>query len=333
MFRKATKKQAKLRATFNGPAGSGKTFSSLELAKALGGRIALIDTEHGAAQHYADRFDFDAVNLEDQSIESYIKVIIAAGQAGYGVLIVDSLSHAWAGKGGALEVVDRVGGNNKFTNGWKVVTPLHNRLIDTLLAYPGHLICTMRTKTEWVLEKDEKGRTVPQKVGTAPVQRDGMEYEFDVVAEMDVRGNVIVTKTRCSLLSGLGGLLTHKEVPTMGATLKAWLSEGVAPEAATPPPAPPAQPASSSAQPAPAADFDVNATPAPGPAVAPPPTPEESEQKLLGLLQSAKSKMDLERLTPALRSLPGPVRDRLRPLWAKRLAEVTKKGGAHAAHG
>lgn len=327
MFRKATKKQAKLRCTFDGPAGSGKTYSALLLAKTLGGRVAVLDTEHGSASKYANLFSFDAADLNDHSIESYIRSINAAAAAKYDVLIIDSLTHAWAGKGGALEVVDRVGGNNKFTNGWKVVTPLHNQLIDALLAYPGHLICTMRTKTEWVVEKDEKGRAVPQKVGTAPVQRDGMEYEFDVVADLDVRGNVTITKTRCPALSGTGALLTHADVGALGLKLKAWLSDGEPDVAA--PPAPASAP--QAATPPPAADFDVNATPPPASADKPP-SPEESEQQLLQLLQKAASKADLERLTKALRDLPSEARERLRPVWARRLSEVTQKGGAHAAH-
>lgn len=225
-FQKATKKKAKLRLTLDGPAGSGKTYSALELAKKLGGRVAVIDTEHGSAAKYADRFEFDSVELPEFSLETYLKAIGAAAQAGYDVLIIDSLSHAWTGKGGALEQVDRIGGNNKFTNGWKQVTPLHNRLIDTILSFPGHVICTMRTKTEWVIEQDKNGRSVPRKIGLAPVQREGMEFEFDVVADLSAEGHLTISKTRCPDLSGSAGLLRREEIAEVGNKLVAWLSDG-----------------------------------------------------------------------------------------------------------
>lgn len=222
MFTKATKHQAKLRLTFDGPAGSGKTYSSLTLAKALRGKTALIDTEHGSASKYADLFDFDTVSLKDFALETYIKTIKAAGEAGYEILIIDSLTHAWNGKGGALEQVDRISGN-KFSNGWRTVTPLHTALIDTMLSYPGHLIATMRTKMEYVVEQ-VNGKSIPRKLGMAPVQREGMEYEFDVIADLSVGGDVTISKTRCPALQGVSA--KHEDVASIGAQLFLWLSEG-----------------------------------------------------------------------------------------------------------
>lgn len=236
MFQKATKRQAKLRLTFDGPAGSGKTFSSLVLAKGLGGKTALIDTEHGSASKYADRFDFDAAELSEFSLDTYIKAIGEAAKAGYEVLIIDSLSHAWTGKGGALEEVDRSGGANKFASGWKTVTPKHNRLVDTILAYPGHVICTMRTKMQYEVVEDKNGKKVPQKIGMGPIQREGMEYEFDVIAELTVDGALTITKTRCPDLSGSAGLLRYEDVPKLAAKLNAWLADGVEAPPATMPP-------------------------------------------------------------------------------------------------
>lgn len=225
MFQKATKKAAKLRLALDGPAGSGKTYNALLVAQTLGGKVALLDTEHGSASKYADKFSFDAAELDLFSIDNYLKAISAAASAGYDVLIIDSLSHAWSGRGGALEEVDRAGGSNKFTNGWGTVTPKHNRLIDAIVAFPGHVIATMRTKSEYVIE-DKNGKKVPRRIGTAPVQRDGMEYEFDVVVELDRDGQVTITKTRCSDLAGSAGMLTYADVPQMAKTLRAWLSDG-----------------------------------------------------------------------------------------------------------
>lgn len=145
MFKPAIKSQSKLRAALIGAAGCGKTFSALSIASGLGSSIGLIDTEHGSASKYADKFSFSSVVLERFSPDDYIKAIHAAAQFGFDMLIIDSLSHAWAGKGGILEMVDNAGQGgkgNSFTN-WGKVTPKHNALIDAILASPMHIICTM----------------------------------------------------------------------------------------------------------------------------------------------------------------------------------------------
>lgn len=225
-FKRATKSQAKLRMALMGPSGSGKTFTSLSVASALG-KVAVIDTEHGSASKYGDRFMFDVLELTEYHPQQYIDAIKAAGEAGdYDVLVIDSLSHAWNGSGGVLEIVDRAAKRSDAKNtfaAWRDATPLHNALVEALLAAPLHLITTMRSKTEYVLERDERGKMTPRKVGMAPVQREGMEYEFDVVAEMDMQNTLSVTKTRIPKLQG-------KVIPQpgekLGETLKAWLLDG-----------------------------------------------------------------------------------------------------------
>lgn len=134
-FKKATKTQARLRLALIGPSGSGKTYSALAIGKHLGNRVAVIDTERGSASKYADIFDFDALELATFSPLTYVEAIHAAEQAGYDVLIIDSLSHAWMGKEGALEQVDKAARryqNNSYA-GWRDVTPMHNALIDAML--------------------------------------------------------------------------------------------------------------------------------------------------------------------------------------------------------
>lgn len=249
-FRKATKAQLKLRMALIGPAGSGKTYSALNIAQHLGKRIAVIDTEHGSASKYAGLFAFDVVELDSFHPQNYIAGIQAAEQAGYDVLIIDSLSHAWMGKDGALELVDRAAKRSLSGNSfaaWRDVTPLHNQLIEAMLGARLHLIVTMRSKMEYVQDKDEKGRTQIRKVGLQPVQRDGLEYEFDVVADLDTENTFIVGKTRCPQLTGVIVPRPGKEVAD---TLLAWLTDGAPPaelpKAPTPPPtvqtAPAAQP-------------------------------------------------------------------------------------------
>jgi hypothetical protein len=224
-FRKATKAQAKLRMAITGPSGSGKTYTALSVGTPLG-RIAVIDTERGSASKYADLFEFDVLELTEYNPRNYIEAIRAACASGYDVLVIDSLSHAWSGQGGVLELVDRAAKRSQSQNSfaaWRDVTPLHNQLVDTILGSPIHIIATMRSKTEYVLERDERGRTTPRKVGLAPVQRDGMEYEFDVVAEMDMDNNMIISKSRIVALTG--GIVNRPD-GQFGELLKAWLSDG-----------------------------------------------------------------------------------------------------------
>lgn len=231
MFVKAEKSQSRLRMALIAPSGAGKTYTALKVATELAGpdgRVAFIDSERGSASKYADEFSFDVLNLDSFSPETYTNAIKAAGAAGYSVLVVDSLTHAWSGKDGALEQVDKAAARartgNSFT-AWREVTPMHNALIDAMLSSPCHVIGTLRTKTEYVLEENEKGKKVPRKVGMAPIQRDGMEYEFDVVCDMDIDHKLIVSKTRCKALDRA---VIDRPGKELADTLKAWLGTGKA---------------------------------------------------------------------------------------------------------
>ncbi len=239
-FTKATKRQAKLRLALIGPAGSGKTMTALKLATSLGERVALVDTERGSASKYADEFTFDTIALESFEPETLIEAVHAAESAGYDVLVVDSWSAFWTGKGGALEQVDmataRSRSKNAFTDGWREVTPMHNRMIDAIVGSKLHVIATMRVKTEYVIEENAHGKKVPRKIGLAPVQRAGVEYEFDVTADLDPDNNLIVDKTRCKALKGKVWKCAGEE---MAALLKSWLTDGapaVEPEKPAPSP-------------------------------------------------------------------------------------------------
>jgi len=228
-FTRATKTQSRLRMALDGPSGSGKTFTALIGAFVLvgeNGRVALIDTERGSASKYADRFPpFDTLELESFSPQTYTEAIKVAGEEGYDVLIVDSLSHAWEGEGGALDLVDRMaskGGGNSYT-AWKDVTPMHRRMVDALLQSPCHIIATMRSKMEYVLEPDAKGKMVPRKVGMAPIQRQGMEYEFDIVVDLDINHKLIVSKTRCPAVDGAEEI---KPGARWFVPIRGWLTDG-----------------------------------------------------------------------------------------------------------
>ncbi len=215
-FTKATRKGALLRMALAGPSGSGKTLTALELATGIvtalgGGGIAVIDTERRSASKYADLHDdrtgellyaFDTLELEDFHPERYIEAIHAAEHAAYPVLIIDSLSHAWFGKGGALDLVDDASdggaGNSYFA--WRSVTPIQNELIEAILQCSCHVICTMRTTTAYVINTD-RGKSVPEKIGLKPIQRPNHEYEYDVVGMLDTAHRLRITKSRLMRLA------------------------------------------------------------------------------------------------------------------------------------
>lgn len=239
-FQRATKARGLLRLAIMGPPGSGKTYSALAIAKGLvGDSIAVVDSERGSASLYAGTVaTFDVLELQTFEVERYIDALTAAGKGGFKCLIIDSLSHAWAGVGGLLERVDNIARRSKAGNSftaWRDVTPLHNQLVDAILAYPGHVIVTMRSKVEYVLEDDGRGKKAPRKVGMAPVQRDGLEYEFTVVLDMDSDNFGAVTKTRCPALHGQ---VIQKPGAQLAETLLAWLEDGAPMPEPTPEPAP-----------------------------------------------------------------------------------------------
>ncbi len=227
---RATKCRAKLRLGMSGPAGSGKTYSALLMAHGLSGPIGMIDTEHGSGDLYADLLPegYDVLRLEPPFTPSrYIEAIHALEAAGVQTIIIDSLSHAWSGEGGSLDrhgkIADRSGNS---WQAWRQVTPEHNALVEAILQSPCHVIATMRAKTEYVQEKDDRtGRQIVRKIGLAPVMRDGIEYEFTIFMELDSQHLAHVGKDRTRLFDGM---ILRPDVET-GRELLAWLDSG-APE-------------------------------------------------------------------------------------------------------
>lgn len=223
-IRKAERKKAKLRLGIAAPSGAGKTYSALLMAFGIGGKVGLIDTEHGSGDLYAHLGDYDVIGIEaPYTVDKYQKAIAAFEQAGYTTIIIDSLSHAWAGDGGLLDkqgkIADR--GTNSFA-AWRTITPEHNALVDAMLQSPCHIIATMRAKQEYVLETNDKGKQTPKKVGMAPVQREGMEYEFTVMLDVDMQHIASASKDRTSLFDGR----FFKISEDTGKELLAWLETG-----------------------------------------------------------------------------------------------------------
>jgi hypothetical protein len=201
-LQKAERKQAVIKFAIQGPSGSGKTYSSLLLAYGLVGnwnQIAVIDTENNSSHLYSHLGNFNVLSLSEPfSPERYMEAIETCEKAGIKVIIVDSLSHEWSGTGGILEVHGGMLGNS-FTN-WSKVTPRHNSFIQKILQSPCHVISTIRSKQDYVLS-DKNGKTVPEKIGLAGVAREGTEYEFMIVLDIDIKHQATASKDRTGLFS------------------------------------------------------------------------------------------------------------------------------------
>ncbi|HLH04973.1 MAG TPA: ATP-binding protein [Bryobacteraceae bacterium] len=208
-FKRAVKYGAKGRLALIGPSGSGKSMSALKAARRLAGpngRVACIDTEHGSLSKYADLFEFDVIELNNYSPENFFAAFDAAEQAGYDVIVIDSMSHFWMGAGGALEYVDMArkrSGSRDDMAGWKDFRPVERQMLERMIGSPMHVIVTMRTKTAYEEQINERtGKKQRVKIGLAPVQREGLEYEFDFVGLMNEDNELITDKTRCPAYAG-----------------------------------------------------------------------------------------------------------------------------------
>ncbi|MDE2469186.1 MAG: ATP-binding protein [Bradyrhizobium sp.] len=225
-FHKASRQKAKLRLALTGPSGSGKTYGALQVAKGIGGRIAVIDTERGSASLYSHLVEFDALELDaPYKPERFIEAIQAAEAEGYEVLIIDSITHEWSGVGGCLEMVDEIARSKYKGNSWSAwneVTPRHRAFIDAILQSKMHIIATTRSKTE-TAQTEENGRKRVVKLGMKSEQRDGIEYEFTTVLDIVHDGNyATASKDRTGLFGGDPRKLT----PDVGVMLLEWLNSG-----------------------------------------------------------------------------------------------------------
>lgn len=225
VFKKAKREQIWLKLLLGGPSGSGKTYSALKLAtgiaEASGSGIAYIDTENGRARYYAGEFDFDDVQFEaPYAPEKYIETIDAAVDAGYKVIVIDSISHEWQY---CLDVHNSMPGNS-YTN-WAKITPRHDAFMEKILQSPIHIICTVRGKDEYVLE-EKNGKQAPRKIGLGYNQRDNVEYSYTTTFNLAQDTHIAeATKDNTHLFEGRYEVLTEKD----GKALYAWANAGEAP--------------------------------------------------------------------------------------------------------
>lgn len=235
-FRKATRKQAKLRLALQGPSGSGKTWGGLLIAKGIAEamgtkKIAVIDTEKGSASMYSHLLDFDVLELSAPfSPERYVEAIREAEAAKYDLLFIDSTTHEWNGSGGCLEINDTLA-QAKFRgntwSAWNETTPRHRAFLDAIQQSAMHIIASVRTKTE-TAQTEENGKKRVVKLGMKAEQRDGIEYEFTTVLDIIHDGHfAIASKDRTGLFTGQN---PQKITTDTGKRLWEWLNTGVVPE-------------------------------------------------------------------------------------------------------
>jgi hypothetical protein len=240
-IKKAERTKVKLKLAIEGPSGSGKTYSSLLIARGLipEGKVLVVDTENNSASLFSNLYDFYTIDFEPPyTPERYQEVVRMAVAEKFDVLIIDSGSHEWNGKGGCLEIHDNMPGNS-WTN-WSKVTPRHDAFVAEMLQAPIHIIMTLRSKEKYVQE-EVNGKQKVKKIGAEAVQRDGLSYEFSVVLTMDTSHQATSTKDRTGLFP-VDSWLTPSE--DTGRQLALWLESGIdipqpsAPAKTPPPPAP-----------------------------------------------------------------------------------------------
>jgi hypothetical protein len=225
-IRKARRSATKLRLLLTGPSGAGKTYGALQIAKGMGGKTVVIDTEEGSSDLYDHLHDFDVIDLRPPfSPERYIEAIKAAEEAGYEVIVIDSVTHCWSGPGGCLEILEDVAKAQFRGNTWSafsVITPRWRAFVDAILRSPAHVICCGRSKTE-TAQVDDHGKKKVAKLGMKLEARDGLEFEFTCVLDLIHDGHyATVSKDRTGLFAGDPKPIT----PATGERLAAWLAGG-----------------------------------------------------------------------------------------------------------
>ncbi|MFI0742494.1 AAA family ATPase [Streptomyces sp. NPDC021100] len=225
-FAPAVRQQRKARIVLDGPPGSGTTYTSLALATAIGTRVAVVDTQRGKSGLYAQTFTFDACPpLTYFSPETLVTALAHCADQGYDTVVIATLSSFWSGPGGVLEQVALAAkrGPGGTKGGWDETRPRERRMLDALFGYPGHVIVTVRDKLDYVCEPDDTGRQARRIIGLGPIWRDGLEYEFDIVATMDHSHTLVVVKAPTP---DLCGAVRPEPGALFAAEIKEWLDTG-----------------------------------------------------------------------------------------------------------
>jgi hypothetical protein len=225
-LQKAERHQVKLRIGLSGPSGFGKTYSALLLAHGITNdwnKIAIIDTENKSASLYSHLGDFNVLSLEEPySPERYLKAIKLCEESEVEIIIIDSISQEWQGKGGCLEIHEQLGG--RF-NDWAKVTPRHNAFIDAIVQSKCHIITTTRRKVDYSLDQDSNGKTKVMKLGMKEITREGFEYELTVNFELlNDKHLASASKDRTGLFMGKPEFIINSNT---GKKLINWCNQGI----------------------------------------------------------------------------------------------------------
>ena len=230
-LQKATRKQSKIKLSISGPSGSGKTYSALLLAYGICSdwtKIAVLDSENYSASLYSHLGPFNVINLHAPfTPEHYIEAIQLCENSSIEVIIIDSITHEWKGKGGCIEIHEKETAKmrvpNSFTS-WAVVTPRHQAFVDTIIRSQLHIICCTRSKTEYVLA-EKNGRQVPQKVGMSPITREGFDFEVSIHFELDQQHKAFCSKDRTGLFINKESFIISEDT---GKEITDWCNSGEA---------------------------------------------------------------------------------------------------------
>jgi hypothetical protein len=231
MLRKATRQKAKIRLGLSAVSGGGKTYTALLIAYGLCGdwsKVAVIDTENNSADLYAHLGDYNVLSLSaPYAPENYINAIHECEKAGMEVIIIDSITHEWDGKGGCLEIAETITQASQSKNSytaWAKVTPRHQSFIDAMLQSTTHIITTVRRKQDYEMSKDHNGRTKVEKAGLKEVTREGWEYELTVNLQLDTAHQAVASKDRTGLFMGKPEFVPSAET---GKMIKDWCESGI----------------------------------------------------------------------------------------------------------
>lgn len=231
-FRKATRKKAKIRLGLSAVSGGGKTYSAILIAKGLTkgdlSKVAIIDTENGSADLYEHLGDYNVMPLTAPfTPEKYIEAIKFCESKGMEVIVIDSITHEWDGKGGCLEIVDQItqgsSSKNSYT-AWAKVTPRHQAFIDAMLQSTAHIITTVRRKQDYEMSKGSDGKVKVEKAGLKEITRDGWEYELTVNLQLDHSHLALASKDRTGLFMGKPEFMPSDETGTM---ILDWCESGM----------------------------------------------------------------------------------------------------------
>jgi hypothetical protein len=228
-LRKATRQKSKIRLGLSAVSGGGKTYSAILIAKGLANgnlsKVALIDTENGSGDLYSHLGEYNVLPLEaPYTPENYAKAIKTCEDAGMEVIIIDSITHEWDGKGGILEIHAAMTGNS-FTN-WASLTPRHQKFVDAILQSKCHIITTVRRKQDYEMTKDSNGKMVIEKGGLKEITREGFEYELTANLQLDMKHNCTVLKDRTGLFAGKPEFVPSEAT---GKLIYEWCENGVEP--------------------------------------------------------------------------------------------------------